>query len=121
MWEGTTLAKGYGKQGFGHEWAEINGSEGSAVYRLHMPNQLMLGRTGHDLSPVDVPAEFLKPAGSPRDPKQGEPATVFRYDLVWEFVSAICDQRQAVPSFYDGLRAQTIADSVLQSHAERRI
>jgi hypothetical protein len=67
-----------------------------------------------------VPAEFLKPEGSPRDLKQGEPATVFRYDLVWEFVSAICDQRDAVPSFYDGLRAQIVADSVLKSQVERR-
>jgi len=56
----------------------------------------------------------------PRDPQQGEPATVFRYDLVWEFVSAICEQRDAAPSFYDGLKAQTIADSVLQSHTQRR-
>src|SRR5206468_10323986 len=120
VWEGTTLAKGYGFKGFGHEWAEINGSEGTSVYRLHMPKQIMLGKTGQDLAPVDVPAEFLKPQGSPRDPKQGEPATVFRYDLVWEFVSAICESRDAVPSFYDGLRAQIVADSVLQSHAERR-
>jgi predicted dehydrogenase len=120
VWEGTTLAKGYGFKGFGHEWAEINGSVASAVYRLHMPNQLMMGKTGHDLAPMDVPPEFLKPAGSPRDPSSGEPATVFRYDLVWEFVSAICEHRQAVPSFYDGLQAQIIADSVLQSHAERR-
>jgi len=45
---------------------------------------------------------------------------VFRYDLVWEFVSAICEQRDAAPSFYDGLKAQTIADSVLQSHTQRR-
>ena len=120
VWEGTTLAKGYGFKGFGHEWAEINGSKASAVYRLHMPNQLMLGKTGTDLAAVDVPAEFLKPQGSPRDPKQGEPATVFRYDLVWEFVSAICEGRQAVPSFYDGLRAQVVADSVLKSHAERK-
>jgi predicted dehydrogenase len=120
VWEGTTLAKGYGFKGFGHEWAEINGSEGSAVYRLHMPNQIMVGKTGQDLAAVDVPAEFLKPATSPRDPAQGEPATVFRYDLVWEFVSAICEQRQAVPSFYDGLQAQVVADSVLRSHAERR-
>src|SRR3954451_12164744 len=119
VWEGTTLAKGYGFKGFGHEWAEINGSEASCVYRLHLPNQLMLGKTGQDLAPVDVPVEFLKPAGSPRDPKQGEPATIFRYDLVWEFVSAICEGRQAVPSFYDGLQAQVVADSVLQSHAER--
>ena len=120
VWEGTTLAKGYGFKGFGHEWAEINGSEGTAVYRLHLPNQIMLGKTGQDLAPVDVPPEFLKPAGSPRDPTQGEPATVFRYDLMWEFVSAICDGRDATPSFYDGLRAQVVADSVLQSHAEKR-
>jgi predicted dehydrogenase len=120
VWEGTTLAKGYGLKGFGHEWAEINGSEASAVYRLHMPNQILLGRTGQDLAPVDVPEAFLKPPGSPRDPRQGEPATVFRYDLVWEFVSAICEQRQAVPSFYDGLCAQIVADAVLTSHQTRR-
>ena len=71
VWEGTTLAKGYGRNGFGHEWAEINGSEGSAVYRLHEPNTILLGKTGQDLAPVPVPAEFLKPAGSPRDPSAG--------------------------------------------------
>lgn len=119
VWEGTTLAKGYGLKGFGHEWAEINGSEGSAVYRLHEPHVLLLGRTGQDLAPVGVPEEFLKPAGSPRDPSQGEPARVFRYDLVWEFVSAIVEQRDAVPSFYDGLRAQVVADAVLDSHRRR--
>jgi predicted dehydrogenase len=119
VWEGTTLAKGYGLNGFGHEWAEINGSEGSAVYRLHEPNTLLLGRTGHDLAPVPVPDEFLSPAGSPRDPRAGVPATVFRYDLVWEFVSAITEGRSAVPSFLEGLRAQVIADAVLQSQAQR--
>lgn len=119
VWEGTTLAKGYGRNGFGHEWAEINGSEGSAVYQLHEPNTILVGKTGDDLKPVAVPAEFLKPTGSPRDPSQGEPATVFRYDLMWEFVSAITERREAVPSFYDGLRAQTIADSVLESYDRR--
>ncbi len=44
VWEGTTLAKGYGLGGFGHEWAEINGSEASAVYRLHEPNSLAVGQ-----------------------------------------------------------------------------
>ena len=119
VWEGTTLAKGYGRNGFGHEWAEINGSEASAVYRLHEPNTILLGKTGHDLAPVPVPPEVLKPTGSPRDPRQGEPATVFRYDLVWEFVSAIVERRQAVPSFYDGLNAQIVADAVLESHQKR--
>ena len=45
---------------------------------------------------------------------------MFRYDLMWEFVSAIVERREAVPSFLDGLHAQIVADSVLQSHAERR-
>lgn len=120
VWEGTTLAKGYHRNGFGHEWAEINGSDGSGVYRLHEPNTILLGKTGHDLAPVSVPAEFLKPPGSPRDPNEGAPATVFRYDLMWEFISAIVDRRPAIPSFYDGLNAQIIADAVLQSQAERR-
>jgi predicted dehydrogenase len=120
VWEGTTLAKGYDRNGFGHEWAEINGSEGSAVYQLHAPNTILLGKTGHDLAPVEVPREYLKPPGSPRDVSQGEPATVFRYDLVWEFVCAIAERRAAVPSFHDGLRAQVVADAVIESHAARR-
>ena len=120
VWEGTTLAKGYHRDGFGHEWAEINGSEGSAVYRLHEPNTILLGKTGHDLAPVDVPAEFLKPAGSPRTTTEGAPATLFRYDLMWEFISAIVESRPAIPSFYDGLNAQLVADAVLESHAQRK-
>ena len=120
VWEGTTLAKGYGRNGFGHEWAEINGSDGSAVYQLHEPNRILLGHTGDDLKPVDVPAEFLKPVGSPRDPSQGVPSTVFRYDVIWEFVSAIVERRDAVPSFVDGHAAQLVADATLASHRERR-
>ena len=118
VWEGTTLAKGYNREGFGHEWAEINGSEASAVYRLHEPNILLLGRPGGDLEPVEVPPEFLKPEDSPRDPGTGEPATVFRYDLAWEFISAIQDDRDAVPSFWDGWSAQVIADAALTSREE---
>ena len=120
VWEGTTLAKGYHRDGFGHEWAEINGSDGSAVYRLHEPNTILVGKTGHDLAPVDVPPEFLKPASSPRTTTEGAPATLFRYDLMWEFISAIVEGRPAVPSFYDGLNAQLVADAVLESHVQRK-
>jgi len=67
-----------------------------------------------------VPANFLKPADSPRNPADGKPATVFRYDLVWEFVSAIVEGRDAVPSFYDGWQAQRVADACLESHRERK-
>ncbi len=115
VWEGTTLAKGYALRGFGHEWAEINGSEGTAVYRLHEPNEVLLGRHGGDLQSVPVPQHLLKPAGSPRSLAEPDRSIVFRYDLVWEFHSAIGDRRQAVPSFYDGLTAQVVADAVLQS------
>jgi predicted dehydrogenase len=62
----------------------------------------------------------LKPVGSSPDPADGAPATVFRYDLMWEFISAITEGRPAVPSFYDGLNAQLVADAVLESHAQRR-
>ena len=119
VWEGTTLAKGYHRDGFGHEWAEVNGSEGSAVYRLHQPNTILLGKTGQDLAPVVVPEEYLKPVGSPRDPSLGAPATVFRYDLMWEFITAIVEGRPAVPDFHDGLNAQIVADAVLDSHQRR--
>ncbi len=120
VWEGTTLAKGYARGGFGHEWAEINGSEGSAVYQLHEPNRLLLGRGGGDLSPLDVPGEFMKPSASPRKVNDGDPATVFRYDLMWEFVSAIVEQRAAVPDFHDGLSAQIVADAVIDSYQRRQ-
>jgi len=120
VWEGTTLAKGYHRGGFGHEWAEVNGAEGSAVYQLHEPNTILVGKTGDDLRATPVPAEFLKPKDSPRNPSEGAPATVFRYDLMWEFVSAIVERRDAVPSFRDGLAAQLVADAVLESYSSRR-
>jgi hypothetical protein len=108
------------QRGFATNWAEINGSEGPAVYRLHTPNQIMLGKTGSDLAPVEktCPAEFLKPAGSPRDPSVGEPATVFRYDLMWEFISAITEGRDAaqLPGW---LASEQVADACLSSHERR--
>jgi predicted dehydrogenase len=117
--EGTTLAKGYHYDGFGHDWAEVNGSEASAVYQLKEPNSILVGRHGQSLEKVEVPREFLSPAGSPRDPAQGVPSTVFRYDLVWEFVSAIVEGRDAIPGFDHGASAQRVADSVLQSFEKR--
>ncbi len=118
VWEGTTLAKGYHRKGFGHEWAEINGSDASAVYQLHRPNTIWIGKSGGDLEEIPVPEPFLKPAGSPRSVDSPDPAVVFRYDLVWEFCSAIVEARQAAPSFYDGWTAQIVADSVLKSSAD---
>lgn len=120
VWEGSTLMKGYHNNGVGYEWAEVNGSEGSAAYQLTDPNNVIISRNGRDMQKMPVPNEFLVWPGSPRDPSQGKPSTVFRYDLVWEFVSAIVEGRDAVPGFDDGASAQAVADAVLQSFAERR-
>jgi predicted dehydrogenase len=116
VWEGTTLAKGHHNNGFGWEWAEVNGSDGSGVYRLTEPNTILLGKHGGTMEPVPVPAEFLVVPGSPRNPKEGVPSTVFRYDLVYELTSAILEDRPAVPGFDDGARAQAVADAVLESN-----
>ncbi|MDA7977554.1 MAG: Gfo/Idh/MocA family oxidoreductase [Pirellulales bacterium] len=115
VWEGTTLAKGYHMGGVGHDWAEVNGSTGTAIYRLGKAHSLLLGKPGKGLEDVAVPENLLTPAGSPRDP-QGQPAAVgFRQDLIWEFVSAIREGRDAAPSFADGWQAQVIADAAIQS------
>ena len=115
VWEGSTLMKGHYNDGFGFEWAEVNGSEGSAVYRLTEPNTILIGRHNQSLKSVPVPAEFLIAKGNPRNPREGVPSTVFRYDLVWEFVSAIVEGRDAVPGFDAGISAQLVADKVLES------
>ena len=73
VWEGTTLAKGYHRDGFGHEWAEINGSEGSAVYRLHEPNTILLGKTGQDLAPVAGSRRVSQARRQPARPRRGRP------------------------------------------------
>jgi predicted dehydrogenase len=117
VWEGSTVMKGHYNDGFGWEWAEVNGSEGSAVYRLTEPNTILLGRHHESLQTVAVPDEYLVIPGSPRDPKEGNPSTVFRYDLVYELTSAIVEDRPAVPGFDHGARAQFVADAVLQSNA----
>jgi predicted dehydrogenase len=119
VWEGSTVMKGYHNDGFGHEWAEVNGSEGSAVYKLVDPNHILIGRHGQSLRKERVPDKYLAPKGSPRDPNDGVPSTVFRYDLVYEFVSAIVEKRDAVPGFDAGASAQLVADSVLESFEKR--
>lgn len=119
VWEGSTVMKGHHNKGVGFEWAEVNGSEGSAVYQLTDPNVILVGKYGGSMEKVPIPEEHLVIPGSPRDPHAGEPSTVFRYDLVWEFVSAIVEGRDAVPGFDHGASAQFIADAVLESNEKR--
>lgn len=120
VWEGSTLMKGYHNDGVGYEWAEVNGSNGSAAYQLTDPNNVMVGLDGAPMEKQPVPEEFLVWPGSPRKPNEGVPSTVFRYDLVYEFVSAIIEERDAVPGFDHGAQAQAVADAVLDSFDQRK-
>ena len=119
VWEGSTLMKGYHNDGVGYEWAEVNGSKGSAAYQLTDPNNVMVGLDGNNMEKQPVPREFLVWPGSPRNPDEGKPSTVFRYDLVYELVSAIIEERDAIPGFDHGARAQAVADAVLDSFEKK--
>ncbi len=77
-----------------------------------------MGKHHESLQTVAVPDEFLVIEGSPRDPKEGNPSTVFRYDLVYELTSAILEDRHAIPGFDHGARAQFVADAVLESNKD---
>jgi predicted dehydrogenase len=119
VFEMGKLTKGRGPGG-DHDLAELNGTEASAVYQLHSPHTVLFAPRGEPYQEREVPAEFLKREGSPRDPAEGEPVRTFRYDQAWEFVSAIRQERECVPSFFDGMRAQAVADTVLEASTQRR-
>ena len=119
VFEMGKLTKGRGPGG-DHDLAEVNGSKASAAYHLHTPHEILFGGRKQPYEVRPVPEEFLKRPGSPRDPQEGNPVVTFRYDQAWEFVSAIRQGRDCRPSFYHGMRAQAVADSILAAVAERR-
>jgi len=119
VFEMGKLSKGWGPAG-DHDRAELNGTKASAVYQLHTPHEIHYAGRQAPYEVQAVPDEFLKRQGSPRDPNEGNPVQTFRYDQAWEFVCAIREGRDCVPSFYDGMRAQAVADAVLQAAMERR-
>lgn len=121
VFEGSTLMKGHHNNNFGYEWAEVNGSEGSAVYQLQDPFHLLFGKHGESLQKLAVPKEYMVVDGSPRKPDEGVPSTVFRYDQLYAFVTAILEKSTSkIPTFADGALAQVVADAALLSDKERR-
>ena len=119
VFEMGKLSKGRGPGG-DHDLAELNGTEASVVYHLHTPHEVLFAGRGDPYRPIAVPSEFLVTPGSPRDPAEGDPVRTFRYDQAWEFVSAIRQARDCVPSFYHGMRAQAVAEAVVTADLERR-
>jgi predicted dehydrogenase len=116
----SKVARGRESGGRGLDEFEVYGTEGTLIYHLHRPHEVILGRPGGKLESITLPQEFLVYPGSPRDPTAGEPTTVFRYDQDFAFIQAIVHGQEDIPTFYDGMRTQAVIDAVLQSAQERR-
>jgi predicted dehydrogenase len=120
VWESTKLATGRGEGGKSPDYCEVNGSEGTAVYYLNKPHEVLLGRKrGSGLETVQVPEEYLKWPGSKRDPRSGDPVATFRYDQDVEFIDAIVNQRPCRPSFLDGVMVQAVMEAAVRSDERR--
>lgn len=114
------VMKGREKGGRGLDEFEVYGTEGTVIYHLHRPHEIMIGRPDGSLETRAVPREFLVYPNSQRDPSVGEPTTTFRYDQDFAFIQAILTGSNDIPTFYDGMRCQAVIDAVLQSARERR-
>lgn len=100
---------------------EFYGVEGSAIFSLQDPWGLCvaLGEDARDparpLRRVEVPSEFLKLLGSPREVHAGDPRWSYRYDQAFQFVESLRSGVSAAPTFADGVRCQAVLDAALQS------
>jgi predicted dehydrogenase len=119
VFEMGKLTKGHGPGG-DHDTCELNGSKASAGYQLHSPHTILMASPGKKYRRRTVPEAFLKRPGSPRNPAEGDPMQIFRYDQAWEFVSAIREGRDCLPSFYHGMRAQVVAEAIVEAAETRR-
>lgn len=119
--ESSKIATGHNESMFSQDYVEINGSEGSIRYDTQRPHEIMVAKkSDKKLVAKEIPAEFLVWPGSPRDPRQGDPLFVFRYDQNFEFIDAIRNQRRCFASFYDGALTQGVIDAALLSEKEQR-
>jgi len=119
--ESSKLASGRNESWRSLDYVEINGSERSFVFITGDWNKLQTGKVGGPgLETIEVPREFWKIPGSPRDVGQGDPLVTFRYDQAWEFVDAIRNQRPCSPGFRDGARVQTVMDAAVKSAETRQ-
>jgi predicted dehydrogenase len=119
--ESSKVATGHGEGARSEDYCEVNGSEGSLLFQLSTPLQLQIGKLGEPgFKTVAVPDEFLKWPGSPRDPGAGDPLITFRYDQDVEFIQAILEGRDCIPSFREGLQVQAVMDSIQISVRKRK-
>ena len=68
---------------------------------------------------IDVPVEFLKLAGSPRDIHAADKRWGYRFDQAYQFSESVKQGVSNAPSLEDGVRCQKVLDAVLASCASR--
>jgi predicted dehydrogenase len=114
--ESSKLASGRNESWRSLDYVELNGSERSFVFTTGSWNTLQTGKLGGPgMETIEIPQEFWKVPGSPRDPTKGDPLVTFRYDQAWEFIDAIRNQRPCSPSFHDGALSQKVMDAAMRS------
>jgi predicted dehydrogenase len=119
--ESSKLASGRNESWRSLDYVEINGSLRSCVFTTGDWKNLQAGKVGGPgLETLEIPREFWKVPGAPREIGQGDPLVTFRYDQAFEFIDAILNQRDCVPSFRDGVEAQAVTDAALRSAADGR-
>jgi predicted dehydrogenase len=119
VFESSKIATAYAEHGGGtRDRCEINGLEGSLIYDLSTPEQVLGGRRGGRLEAMPVPPEFTRWEGSALE-AGADPQMAFRWIQDAEFIEAIREERAAVPSFHDGVRVQAVMQAIHES-ADRR-
>lgn len=119
--ESSKIATGHNESMYSQDYVEINGSDGSIRYDTQRPHEVLAARSGEkSFTRLPVPAEFMVYPGSPRDPHQGDPLFVFRYDQTFEFLDSIRSGRQCLTSFHEGAMVQGVIEASLTSESERR-
>lgn len=119
--ESSKLATGRNEGWRSLDYVEINGESGTFEFTTGRWDELLAGTVGGPgLRPIKVPKSFWVWPGSPRDPSDGDPLVAFRYDQVFEFVSAIREQRDCSVRFDDGLAVQQVTNGALQSVEQKR-
>ena len=119
--ESSKLASGRNESWRSLDSVELNGSERSFVFVTGEWNKLQTGKVGGPgFETIEIPREFWKIPGSPRELGKGDPLVTFRYDQAWEFVDAIRNQRPCSPSFHDGALALAVMDAVVKSAETRQ-
>lgn len=120
VYESSKLAWGVGEGGHSPDDLDLHGSEGSIIYRLQTPDVLQIGGMGGALETRPVPEEFVRPVGGVPGMLEGDPWQTFRYNEIFEFVDAIRQRRECVPSLADGARTQAVVDAVVESSDRRQ-